>query len=127
MAASLQSTFDVVRKAALPFVFAAVAALAACHPMVMTPKAQRVAIASDTSAVGGCKLRGEVFALAPFRTSEEPVEQLKMRANGIGADTLLIVHDDGAQTAKDWKAKAYRCRDAEAAPAEEEASAGGRK
>jgi hypothetical protein len=121
----LQSTFDVVRKAALPFLFAAAAALASCRPMVMTPKAQRVAIAPDTSAVGGCKLRGEVFALAPFRTSEEPVEQLKMRANGIGADTLVIVRDDGAQTAKDWKAKAYRCRGA-GEPAEEEASAGGR-
>jgi hypothetical protein len=116
----------VVRKAALSFLFAAAAALFACHPLVMTPKARRVAIASDTAAVGGCKLRGEVFALAPFRTSEEPVEQLKIRANGIGADTLVIVHDDGAQTAKDWKAKAYRCRGA-AAAVEEDASAGGRK
>ena len=105
---------------------AGAAALAGCRSMEMTPKAQRVAIASDTAAVGGCKLRGEVFALAPFRTSEEPVDQLKIRADGIGADTVVIVHDDGAQTAKDWKAKAYRCRDA-GEPAEEETIAGGRK
>ena len=99
-------------------------AAAACRPLVMTPEARRISVAPDLSSVGGCKLRGEVFALAPFRTAAEPVNQLKIRAHGIGADTLVIVHDDGAQTAKDWKAKAFRCGNAavEAAPV----SAGGK-
>jgi hypothetical protein len=105
--------------------FFAVTALSACRPLVMTPEARQVAVAPDSTAVGGCKLRGEVFALAPFRTGEEPVNQLKVRAEGIGADTLLITREELGQTAKqDWKAKAYRCSSAKSA--EVGASAGGR-
>ncbi len=92
-------------------------AAAACRTLEMTPKARRVSIATDATAVGACKLRGEVFALAPFRTTEEPVNQLNVRANGIGADTLVIVRDElGESAKKDWKAKAYRCN--AAVPAE---------
>jgi hypothetical protein len=91
--------------------------------MVMTPEARNVAIASDKSVVGACRLRGEVFALAPFRTAEEPVDQLKIRAQGIGADTLVITRDElGESAKKDWKAKAYRCG-AAGAPEAVEASA----
>jgi hypothetical protein len=91
----------------------------------MTPEARQVAI-SDAAAVDGCKLRGEVFALAPFRTDVEPVNQLKSRALGIGANTLVISREELGQSAtKDWKAKAYRCETGK--PAETlEASAGRR-
>ncbi len=109
-----------------PLLLVLAAAIPACRPLVMTPAAQRVAIARDDAAVGGCKLRGEVFALAPFRTREEPVDQLKIRARGIGADTLVISREaTGQTTLKDWKAKAYRCQES-VTPAAVEASAGGR-
>lgn len=89
----------------------------------MTPGSRRVSIAVDAAAVGGCKLRGEVFALAPFRSAEEPVNQLKVRADAIGADTLVIVREElGVSAKKDWKAKAYKCG---GAPEAVEASAGG--
>ena len=93
--------------------------------MVMTPEARLVVIAPDKGSVGGCRLRGEVFALAPFRTAEEPVEQLKIRAHGIGADTLVITRDElGESAKKDWKANAYQCG-AGSTPEAVEASAGG--
>ncbi len=112
----------------MPLLIVIAAVVSACRPLVMTPEARLVAIAPDTGSVGGCKLRGEVFALAPFRAGEEPVDQLKIRAEGIGADTLVIAHADLGQTvSKDWKAKAYRCV-APSKPAEViEASVGGRK
>jgi len=101
------------------------AAIPACRPLVMTPEARRVAIAANGTEVGACKLRGEVFALAPFRSEEEPVDQLKIRAHGIGANTLVIVREELGQSArKDWKAKAYRCQEA-VAPEAIEAKAGG--
>lgn len=81
-----------------------------------------MAVASEAGDVGACKLRGEVFALAPFRSSEEPLDQLKIRAEGIGADTLVISRPE-TSVKKDWKAKAYRCRDSEAEPERTEASA----
>jgi hypothetical protein len=111
----------------MPLVIVLAAVLCACRPLVMTPEARRVAVASDAAAVGACKLRGEVFALAPFRTADEPVNQLKVRANGIGADTLVISREDAGQTgSRDWKAKAYRCVAPKPAPVVE-ASAGGGK
>ncbi len=76
----------------------------------MTPEARRVDVAQDAGDVEFCKLRGEVFALAPFRSGVEPVNQLKIRAHGIGADTVLIATNRTEQR-KDWQAKAYRCRD----------------
>jgi len=109
----------------MPLVIVLAAVAFACRPLVMTPEARRVAIVPDAVSIGACKLRGEVFALAPFRTAEEPVNQLKIRAEGIGADTLVISREDVGQTAsKDWKAKAYRCV-AASKPAEIQASAVG--
>ena len=94
--------------------------LAACRPLVMTPAARKVAVASAPAEVVECKPRGKVFALAPFRDGQEPLDQLKIRAEVIGADTLLVARarDKSAQTG-DWQARAYRCGDkvAEAAPA----------
>lgn len=107
----------------IPLLFV-LAAAPACRPLVMTPEARQVAVAPDGTAVGGCKLRGEVFALAPFRTAEEPLNLLKIRARGIGADTLVITREELGQSAKkDWKAKAYRCVTADTI----EASAGAPK
>ena len=94
--------------------------LAACRPLVMTPAARRVAVANASAEVEECKPRGKVFALAPFRDGQEPLDQLKMRADVIGADTLLVskARDKSAQT-DDWQARAYRCREkvADAGPA----------
>jgi hypothetical protein len=94
--------------------------IAACRPLVMTPAASKVAVASAATQVEECKPRGKVFALAPFRQGEEPLDQLKIRADVIGADTLLVAgaRDKSAQTG-DWQALAYRCREkvAEGGPA----------
>jgi hypothetical protein len=90
----------------------------------MTPEARTVAVAREASEVEPCKLKGEVFALAPFRDAAEPLDQLKIRAHGIGADTVLVSEKKSAQT-DDWQAKAYRCRErvpAAKPPAEESAS-----
>jgi hypothetical protein len=96
--------------------------LAACRPLVMTPAARKVAVASAATEVAECKPRGKVFALAPFRDGEEPLDQLKIRAEVIGADTLLVARarDKSGQTG-DWQARAYRCGDkvADAASAAE--------
>jgi hypothetical protein len=111
----------------IPLLIVFAALVSACRPLVMTPEASLVAIAPDAGSVGGCKLRGEVFALAPFQTADEPVDQLKIRAEGIGADTLLISRKEEGQTvSKDWKARAYRCVTG-SRPAEIEASAVGGK
>jgi len=95
---------------------------AACRPLVMTPAASKVAVASAATEVEECKPRGKVFALAPFSEGQEPLDQLKIRADVIGADTLLVAkaRDKSGQTG-DWQARAYRCREkvAEAAPAVE--------
>jgi len=95
---------------------------AACRPLVMTPAASKVAVASAATEVEECKPRGKVFALAPFADGQEPLDQLKIRADVIGADTLLVAkaRDKSAQTG-DWQARAYRCREkvADAAPAAE--------
>ena len=64
--------------------------IAACRPLVMTPAASKVAVATAATEVEECKPRGKVFALAPFRDGQEPLDQLKMRADVIGADTLLV-------------------------------------
>jgi len=69
-----------------------------------------VAVARQASEVEPCTLRGEVFALAPFRDAVGPLDQLKIRAHGIGADTVLISEKKSSQTG-DWQAKAYRCRE----------------
>ena len=113
------------RRRILIAVFSAVP-IAACRPLVMTPEARSVAVAREASEVGPCKLKGEVFALAPFRDVAEPLDQLKMRAHGIGADTVLVSEKEkkSAQT-DDWQAKAYRCREKVAAakpPADESVS-----
>ncbi|HET9796213.1 MAG TPA: hypothetical protein VFS34_17330 [Thermoanaerobaculia bacterium] len=110
-----------------PLLIVLAAAVSACRPLVMTPEARTVAVASDMTAVGSCKLRGEVFALAPFRSEAEPMNQLKIRARGIGADTLVVSHDDVGQTAgKDWKAKAFRCESIKPAEVVEARVGGGR-
>ena len=85
-------------------------ALTACRPLVMTPAARRVAVAKSSADVGECRPRGVVFALAPFEDGQEPLDQLKIRAEVIGADTLVIAResDKSAQTG-DWQARAYRC------------------
>jgi hypothetical protein len=84
----------------------------ACRPLVMTPAARRVAVASDPAEVETCRPRGRVFALAPFPKGQEPLDQLKIRADVIGADTVLVASkgDQSAQT-EDWQARAYRCRE----------------
>jgi len=110
------------RLPAVAILLLAAAGAMACRPLVMTPEARQVSVISDTGAVGGCRLRGEVYALAPFRTEEEPLEQLKIRADGIGADTLVIAPPE-TTAKKDWKARAYRCRNSEASPERTEASA----
>ena len=91
---------------------------AACRPLVMTPAASKVAVANEANEVEECKPRGQVFALAPFRDGQEPLDQLKIRADVIGADTLLVAgaRDKSAQTG-DWQARAYRCREKVAAAA----------
>jgi hypothetical protein len=92
---------------------------AACRSLVMTPAARRVAVATGPAEVETCRPRGRVFALAPFPKGQEPLDQLKIRADIIGADTVLVGSkgDQSAQT-EDWQARAYRCREkvAEAAP-----------
>jgi hypothetical protein len=80
---------------------------AGCVGLAMTPAAQRVAT-QTASAVKSCKPRGVVFALAPFSSVEEPLDQLKIRADGIGADTVVLLNEARTPT-KDWSAKAYRC------------------
>jgi hypothetical protein len=94
---------------------------AACRSLVMTPAARRVAVASGLAEVETCRPRGKVFALAPFPKGQEPLDQLKIRADIIGADTVLVASkgDQSAQT-EDWQARAYRCREkvAEAGPLE---------
>jgi hypothetical protein len=67
-----------------------------------------------------------VFALAPFSSLEQPLDQLKIRAHQIGADTVVLLGQAGTRT-KDWSAIAYRCGSvlsrnaAESAPAIEAA------
>jgi len=80
-----------------------------CRSLEMTPRAEQVAVAGGKDEVELCKMRGEVFALAPFRSPDEPIDQLKIRADVIGADTLVIL-DNRTEQRKDWHAKAYRCR-----------------
>lgn len=86
----------------------------ACRPLVMTPAARKVAVARSSSEVEECKPRGKVFALAPFPEGQDPVDQLRIRAEVIGADTVLIgqKRDQSAQTG-DWQARAYRCAQSE--------------
>jgi hypothetical protein len=71
-----------------------------------------VAVARGPADVEECKPRGRVFALAPFPQGQEPLDQLKIRADVIGADTVLVAQkrDQSAQTG-DWQAVAYRCRE----------------
>jgi len=94
--------------------------IAACRPLVMTPAARRVVVASGPADVETCRPRGKVFALAPFAKGQDPMDQLKIRAEVIGADTVLVARkgDESAQTG-DWQARAYRCREkvAESGPA----------
>ena len=76
-------------------------------------------MASGPADVETCRPRGKVFALAPFAKGQDPLDQLKIRAEVIGADTVLVATkgDQSAQTG-DWQARAYRCREkvAEARP-----------
>jgi hypothetical protein len=78
-----------------------------CTTMMMTSEARQVVTQTGVTAQS-CKPRGVVFALAPFSSPEQPLDQLKIRANLIGADTIVLLHPGGALT-KDWSAKAYRC------------------
>jgi hypothetical protein len=75
--------------------------------MIMTPEARQV-VTQTGVATQSCKSRGVVFALAPFSSLEQPLDQLKIRANQIGADTLVLLDSAGTRT-KDWSARAYRC------------------
>jgi hypothetical protein len=89
-----------------------------CTSIVMTPEAQRV-VTQMGQEIGSCKPRGVVFALAPFSV-DQPLDQLKIRASQIGADTIVLLNPAGIQT-KDRSARAYRCgivppRDADATP-----------
>jgi hypothetical protein len=86
--------------------------ISACRPLVMTPAARRVAVASGPEEVETCRPRGTVFALAPFPKGQGPLDQLKIRADVIGADTVLLASkgERSAQT-EDWHAQAYRCRE----------------
>jgi hypothetical protein len=85
----------------------------------MTPAARKVAVASGPVDVESCQPRGRVFALAPFPKGQEPLDQIKIRADVIGADTVLVATkgEQSAQTG-DWQARAYKCRErvAEARP-----------
>jgi hypothetical protein len=98
---------------------------AGCAEIVVTPESRRVAT-EPASAVRLCEQRGVVFALAPFSSLEQPLDQLKIRAHQIGADTVVLLGPAGART-KDWSAIAYRCGNvlsrnaAESAPAIEAA------
>jgi len=78
-----------------------------CTSIVMTPEAQRV-VTQMGEEIGSCKPRGVVFALAPFSSVDQPLDQLKIRASQIGADTIVLLKPAGAQT-KDRSARAYRC------------------
>jgi hypothetical protein len=80
---------------------------AGCARMMMTPGAQQVVTLTGVAA-RSCKQRGVVFALAPFSSPGQPLDQLKIRANKIGADTVVLLDQPGSQT-KDWSARAYRC------------------
>ncbi len=73
--------------------------------MMMTPKAQQVTT-QIAPATKSCNPRGIVFALAPFSSPEQPLDQLKMRASQIGANTIVLLGQGGT---KDWSARAYRC------------------
>jgi len=75
--------------------------------MMMNPGARQV-VTQTAAATRSCKPRGVVFALGPFSSPEQPLEQLKIRADQIGADTVVLRDPAGAQT-KDWSARAYRC------------------
>ena len=88
-----------------------------CAPLAMTREAQGVVMAERASNVESCKPRGTVFALAPFSSIEEPLEQLKIRANGIGANTIVLINESKTRT-KDWSGRAYRCGTAPARAAE---------
>ena len=81
---------------------------AGCAGLVMTPGAQQVVVLQSVSAVRPCKQRGVVFALAPFDSMEQPLDQLKIRAEAIGADTVVLPEQTRTRT-KDWSARAYRC------------------
>ncbi|HKB71699.1 MAG TPA: hypothetical protein VKH46_12715 [Thermoanaerobaculia bacterium] len=80
---------------------------AGCTSMTMTPGARRV-VTRTAASMKACKPRGVVFALAPFLSLEQPLDQLKIRAHQIGADTLVLLGPAGTRT-KDWSARAYRC------------------
>jgi len=77
-----------------------------CTTMMMTPEARQV-VTQTGVATRSCKPRGVVFALAPFSSMEQPLDQLKIRANLIGADTIVL--NPGGALTKDWSARAYRC------------------
>ena len=83
-----------------------------CTSMTMTPTAQQV-VTQTGAATQSCQPRGVVFALAPFSSAEQPIDQLKIRADWIGADTIVLLNREGSIT-KDWSAKAYRCGNARA-------------
>lgn len=84
-----------------------------CMSLIMTPEAQRV-VTQTGVATQSCQPRGVVFALAPFSSPEQPLDQLKIRAHQIGADTLVLLGPAETRT-KDWSARAYRCRNARSA------------
>jgi len=77
-----------------------------CRTMEMTPEARQV-VTRTALAARSCNPRGVVFALSPFSSPETPLDQLKIRANQIGADTIVLLDQTGT---KDWSARAYRCR-----------------
>ena len=84
-----------------------------CMRMIMTPEARQV-VTQTGVATQSCKPRGVVFALAPFSSPEQPLDQLKIRADQIGADTLVLLGPAGTRT-RDWSARAYRCRNVRSA------------
>jgi hypothetical protein len=97
---------------------------AGCAEIAVTAESRRVAT-ETASVVKSCEQRGVVFALAPFSSPAQPIDQLKIRAHQIGADTVVLLGPVGTRT-KDWSAIAYRCgnvpsRRAEPAPAIEAA------
>jgi len=101
------STGRITRPALALLVLIPLVGTPGCTSIVMTPEAQRVVtqVGTDTSS---CKPRGVVFALAPFSSADQPLDQLKIRASQIGADTIVLLNPAGAET-KDRSARAYRC------------------
>jgi hypothetical protein len=91
----------------LASLIAVVLVSAGCAEIPVTAASRRVAT-QNASAVKSCQQRGVVFALAPFSSQEQPLDQLKIRAHQIGADTIVLLGPAGIRT-KDWSAIAYRC------------------